>query len=166
MSNHSWNESYVGQLRKAVGHQKLIIPSIRAVIKDRDERILFVDRKGENRWGMPSGSIELNESIYETLNREVKEETGIDVIQATLIAIYTAPHKSTVNLFGDEYQMFEFLFLVDEWEGSLLKVTEETSNAKFFSLDALPRGTDEFWDQHHKEVLQDLSDFDGKLILK
>ncbi|MBM6617827.1 NUDIX domain-containing protein [Bacillus sp. RD4P76] len=81
---------------------------------------------------MPAGSMELNESIYETLTREVKEETGIDVQKATLIAIYTGPHKSIVNHFGDEYQMFEFLFLVDEWSGTLLKETHETQNANFF----------------------------------
>ncbi|MCP8969622.1 NUDIX domain-containing protein [Ectobacillus ponti] len=166
MSSIGWKDSYVGQLRDLIGHKKLIHPSIRAIIRDAEGKVLFLDRKGENQWGMPAGSMELNESIYETLTREVKEETGIHVIKATLVAIYTGPHKSIKNDFGDEYQMFEFLFLVDEWSGELLRETDETQNAEFFPLDRLPIGSKNFWDYHHKEVLQDLSHFKGQLFLK
>lgn len=63
----SWSESYSGQLRKLVGHQKLIIPSIRGIIQDEHGRIL-----------LPAGGIELNESIFECLQREVKEEAGFE----------------------------------------------------------------------------------------
>lgn len=77
MSNKSWNDSYVGQIRKMIGHQKLIHPSVRAIIQDEEGKVLFIERKGQNRWGMPAGSMELDESIYETLKREVKEETGL-----------------------------------------------------------------------------------------
>jgi 8-oxo-dGTP pyrophosphatase MutT (NUDIX family) len=166
MSNSSWEDSYVGQIRKLIGHKKLIHPSVRAIIQDDKGRVLFIERKGENRWGMPAGSMELDESIIETLKREVKEETGIDVINATLIAIYTEPDKSIRNQFGDEYQMFEFLFLVDEWQGTILKKTDESKNAEFFPLDKIPQGSNEFWDNHHKEVIGDLRNFKGQMILK
>jgi len=73
----NWEESYIGKLRNFVGHQKLIVPSIRAIIEDTNGNILFIERKGEGRWSMPAGSIELDESIFECLVREVKEETGL-----------------------------------------------------------------------------------------
>lgn len=166
MFNIIWEKSYVGQLRKLIGHKKLIHPSVRAIIQDKNGGVLFIERRGENRWGMPAGSMELDESIYQALKREVKEETGIDVINATLIAIYTNPNKTIKNGYGDEYQMFEFLFLVNEWEGTILKETSESTNAKFFSLDNIPQGSNEFWDNHHKEVFEDLRNFNGQLILK
>jgi 8-oxo-dGTP pyrophosphatase MutT (NUDIX family) len=166
VSNISWEDSYVGQLRKLIGHKKLIHPSVRAIIQDNEGKVLFVERRGENKWGMPAGSMELDESIYETLTREVKEETGINVTTATLIAIYTGPNKLVKNNFGDEYQMFEFLFRIDEWSGTIQVETIETQNIKFFPLDYIPKGSNEFWDQHHKEVLHDLINFKGQLILK
>jgi hypothetical protein len=109
MSTISWEESYLGQLRKLIGRKKIIHPSVRAIIQDEKGRVLFIERKVENRWGMPAGSMELDESIFETLEREV---------------------------------------------------------AEFFSLDDIPQGSNEFWDNHHKEVFDDLRNFKGQLILK
>ncbi|MFD1739616.1 NUDIX domain-containing protein [Bacillus salitolerans] len=166
MGNISWEESYVGQMRKLIGHAKLIHPSVRAIIQNERGEILFIDRRGENRWGMPAGSMELDESIYDCLVREVKEETGIDVQAATLLAIYTSPKKSITNYFGDEYQMFELVFHVNKWSGEIITETEETTNAKFYPIDALPAGSDEFWDDHHQEVVKDLQSFTGSVIVK
>ncbi|MES9682618.1 NUDIX domain-containing protein [Gottfriedia acidiceleris] len=164
----NWEETYIGKLRNFVGHQKLIVPSIRAIIEDTNGNILFIERKGEGRWSMPAGSIELDESIFECLVREVKEETGLDVISAKVIAVYSNPKYSQKNKFGDEYQLFEFLFLVDKWKGALIKCTEETSNAKFFNLDEIPQSTNEFWTIFHKEVIEDYKQFKNnkRLILK
>ncbi|MGG2027976.1 hypothetical protein AB1282_19945 [Gottfriedia sp. S16(2024)] len=46
----NWEESYIGKLRNFVGHQKLIVPSIRAIIEDTNGNILFIERKGEEVW--------------------------------------------------------------------------------------------------------------------
>ncbi|PGS46512.1 NUDIX domain-containing protein [Bacillus sp. AFS041924] len=164
----NWEESYIGKLRNLVGNQKLIVPSIRAIIEDQKGNILFIERKGKGGWSMPAGSIELGESIFECLVREVKEETGLEVLSAKVIAIYSNPKYGQKNKFGDEYQLFEFLFLVDEWKGSLIKNTEETNDAKFFKLDEIPQNTNEFWTLFHKEVIKDYKQFKNneKLILK
>jgi ADP-ribose pyrophosphatase YjhB (NUDIX family) len=163
-----WEESYIGKLRSSVGKQKLIVPSIRAIIEDNEGKILFIERLGEGKWGMPAGSIELDESIYDCLVREVKEETGLDVLSAQAMAVYTNPKYCTKNMFGDEYQLFEHLFLVTEWTGSLKQNTEETSSAKFFRLNELPQGSNEFWTLFHEEVMKDLRIFKAnkQFILK
>lgn len=83
----NWDDSYIGKLRSVVGSQKIIVPSIRAIIEDQDGKILFIERKGEGNWSIPAGSIELNESIYECLVREVKEETDLDVISAKALPL-------------------------------------------------------------------------------
>jgi 8-oxo-dGTP pyrophosphatase MutT (NUDIX family) len=69
-----WSESYTGKLRALVGHQKLIIPSIRAAIYDDDGRMLYIKRRDSEKWALPAGAIELNESIFECLQREVRQE--------------------------------------------------------------------------------------------
>jgi ADP-ribose pyrophosphatase YjhB (NUDIX family) len=158
-----WEESYIGKLRTVIGNQKLIVPSVRAIIEDHDGKVLFIERLGEGKWSMPAGAIELNESIYECLVREVKEETGLDVISAKAIAVYSNQKYGTKNKFGDEYQLFEFLFLVDEWTGSLKKNTEETSYARFFNVNDISPGTNEFWTSFHIDVIKDLTKITNNL---
>jgi len=65
--------------------------------------------------------------IVEGRVREVQEETGLHVHEATLISIYTEPRFSVVNPYGDEYQGFEFLYRVDRWSDSIVNVTDETT---------------------------------------
>ncbi len=156
----SYKESYLGQIRELVGKRKLIITAARAVIRDGQGRVLFIRRRDNGLWAMPAGSQELDESILDCLKREVKEETGLDVIAATPMAIYS--QLSIVTGYGDPYHLFMVQFLVDDWSGELVTETDETLDARFFGLDELPEDMLDFYQQ----VLDDLRKYDGSLILK
>ncbi len=156
----SYEESYLSQVRKLIDKQELIITAARAVIRDQEGRILFIRRRDNGLWAMPAGGQELGESILECLKREVKEESGLDVILATPMAIYS--QVSIVTASGDPYQLFLVQFLVDEWSGELVTETDETVDARFLDLDELPENIP---DSYH-EVLKDLQEYDGSLILK
>jgi len=160
-SADNYEQSYAGQLRKLVGNRKLITPAARAVIQDEEGRVLFVRRKDNDKWGMPAGALELGESILDCLKREVLEETGLEVVSATPIAIYSEPRFAFTNAYGGEHQMLAVVFLIDEWRGSLVKKTDETTDAKFFSVDDLP----DTWELY-RETIEDLRDYDGHLIVK
>jgi len=155
-----YEESYLGQIRKLIGKRKLIITSARAVIRDCDGRILFIRRRDNGLWGMPAGSQELDESILDCLKREVKEESGLDVISATPMAIYS--QRSIVTAYGDPYHLFQVQFLVDEWSGELVTETDETVDARFFGLDEIPEKIPD----SYREALEDLQKYDGNLIVK
>ncbi|MCD4754025.1 MAG: NUDIX domain-containing protein [Anaerolineaceae bacterium] len=156
-----YEESYLGQLRKDVGKRKLIAISARAIVRDQQGNILFVRRSDNGDWVMPAGSIELGESILECVKREVKEETGLNVISAIPMAIYSDPRFSFITSYGDPYQMFTVVFLVDQWSGILLSETDETVDANFFDQENLPSIPDLY-----SETLSDLKEFKGQLILK
>lgn len=89
-----WEEHYIYKLRSLIdGRLPIIVPSIKAIISDELGRILAIERRKPNvqhtnSWGVIAGSIEIGESIYDCMTREVKEETGLDVLSATLFAIY------------------------------------------------------------------------------
>jgi len=155
-----YEESYVGQIRKLAGKRKLIMTGARGVVRDNEGRVLFIRRRDNDQWGMPAGSQELGESILDCLKREVKEETGLDVLAATPIAIYS--NLSIVTAYGDPYQLLMVEFLVDEWSGSLVTETDETVDARFLGPDELP---DEL-PGHCNDALEDLRRYEGRLILK
>jgi ADP-ribose pyrophosphatase YjhB (NUDIX family) len=158
MSNYE--DSYIGRIRKLAGKEKLIIVATRAVIRDRENHILFVRRSDNSKWVMPSGALELDETLFDGMKREVKEETGLDVITATPMAIYSYP--SSLSAYGDAYYQISIQFMVKEWSGTLLSKTDETTQAHFFDIDRPPEGIA----SHYKEVLEDLRTYDGEFILK
>jgi 8-oxo-dGTP pyrophosphatase MutT (NUDIX family) len=155
-----YSDSYLGQIRALIGKQKLIMTGARAFIRDGKDRVLFIRRRDNGLWAMPAGSQELDESILDCLKREVKEETGLNVIAAIPMAIYS--RLSIVTVYGDPYHLLLVQFLVDEWSGELVTETDETVDARFFGLDELPERIPDFY----RETLEDLRDYDGSLIVK
>jgi 8-oxo-dGTP pyrophosphatase MutT (NUDIX family) len=83
----TWEESYEGQLRQFVGNRPLIIVATRSVVMDEQGRVLLIRRRDSGEWGFPAGAVELGESVLDGCRREVREETGLDIISATPIAI-------------------------------------------------------------------------------
>jgi len=103
---------------------------------------------------MPAGGLEVGESILDCLTREVQEETGLDVIHATLIALYSGPRYEYVNQFGAENKLLSAVFLVDEWRGTLQTTTDETTDARFFAPEDLPEIP-----ALYRETLEDLRQY-------
>jgi 8-oxo-dGTP pyrophosphatase MutT (NUDIX family) len=155
-----YEDSYVGRIRKLIGKEKLIIVATRAIIRDDEGRVLFVRRTDNSKWVMPSGALELEETLFEGMKREVKEETGLNVVAATPMAIYSYP--SSITAYGDSYYQISMQFLVEEWSGILLTETDETTQARFFDIDKPPEDVA----YHYQEVLDDLRKYDGRFILK
>ena len=91
----SWEDSYVGQLRKFVGSRRLLMPGARAFIRDEAGKVLFIRRRDNGHCALPAGTMELGETVLDALKREVEEETGLDVDSATLIATYSGPSGPT-----------------------------------------------------------------------
>ncbi len=155
-----FDQSYLGQLRKLVGNRKIIVTAARAVIRDPQGRVLFIRRSDNAKWAMPAGAQELDESIRECLEREVAEECGLHVRRAIPMALYS--NIDAVSVVGDPFHLFIVQFLVDEWEGELITETDETTDARFFSLEEHPADIMPIY----QEVLEDLRAFDGTFILK
>lgn len=164
MTYQDWENSYLGKLRRLAGDMKLINVAVRAIILDKEGRILFIRRKDNKRWVLPSGSLEIDESIIDALKREVLEETGLIVKDYELISIYSHPKYSYIS-HGYEYQMVSFVFKVIDWEGILIKETDETLDARFFPLEEL-----NLLDipPLYLETIDDLRDYEltGKVIIK
>jgi 8-oxo-dGTP pyrophosphatase MutT (NUDIX family) len=160
----SWAESYVGQLRAVAGDLTLMFVGARGVLIDAAGRLLLIQRSDNGHWAMPAGAMELGESIADCVVREVWEETGLRPLAVTPFALHTGPAYTFTNMYGDTYQLFTMAFRIDEWNGELATVTDETTDAGFFSPDALPAPLS----PAVGETLGDLAVFarTGRLVLK
>ena len=83
-----------------------------AVVVAPDGRILMLEqeRRGRVEWSSPGGALERDESVHDAAQREVKEETGLDVRLERLIRIsefWNSGHLSGVG--------FLFLARPDPW---------------------------------------------------
>ena len=68
-----------------------VLVSVAALIEGKQHEILFI-REGDlpyhDWWVLPGGYLKPEESVKEALVREVKEETGLDVLPARLIGVH------------------------------------------------------------------------------
>ncbi|MGD2174615.1 MAG: NUDIX domain-containing protein, partial [Candidatus Brocadiaceae bacterium] len=157
----SWGDSYEGQLRELVGSRTLIIPATRSIVRDDEGRILLIRRKDNGEWGLPAGAVELGESVLEDCRREVREETGLEVLAAEAMAIYSEPRFALTDRYGNRRQMLTIVMLVEEWSGQIRRQTPETTDCRFFPLTALPELPDLY-----AETVEDLQRYSVQIILK
>ena len=79
--------------------------------------------------------MEPGESVTECMAREVWEETGLTVESSTAFAIYSEPRFTAPT--RPEAQLLTVAYRVDEWSGELQTTTNETDDARWFSVDEL-----------------------------
>lgn len=110
-----------------------LIPAASAIVVDERGRILLQRRTDNEYWSIPGGAMEPGESIAETVVREVREETGIDVRVEKLLGVYSNPGHVVAYDDGEVRQQFSVCFLCTPVRGELA-TSSETSEARFFEL--------------------------------
>ncbi len=59
-----------------------------------DGRIVLVQRSDSGKWGLPGGMVDWGEDIPNAANRELKEETGLELVKIRrLVGVYSAPDR-------------------------------------------------------------------------
>ena len=99
-----------------------------ALIFNSDKtKILGVSRKDDTtKFGLPGGKVDVGETLYEALVRELKEETGLNLISAR--PIYFREHEDFVAV----------VYLVTEWSGEIS--TTEKGVVKWITFEDLKQG--------------------------
>lgn len=159
-----WADSYMGQIRELAGDRVLMFIAARAVLRDDRGRVLLIQRSDNGHWALPAGAMELGESIVECAIREVREETGLHAHRVTPYAMYSGADYTFTNMWGHTYQHFVTGFRVDEWDGELQRVTDESLDAMWFDLADPPFPMP----ASVQRTLDDLTEFErtGNLVMK
>lgn len=81
-----------------------------AIIQDAEGRILLQRRSDYGDWGLPGGGMEPGELIEDTMMREVREETGLEVTRFELYGVYSGPRMQYTYPDGNEVVFVMFIF--------------------------------------------------------
>lgn len=131
------------------------------MVFDRKKQILLVLKKNSKKWGLPTGTMEVGETLIECLQREIYEETGINIdpTSATCKGVFTDPEKLVfAKELGKPFQFVVVVYRCKALNNKPFPDGEEIEKAKFFPLDRLPPNLFEI----HREWIQRLLTIDER----
>lgn len=133
------------------------------VLNEHDE-ILLVKRAAHlvhgEKWAMPGGFLDRDETVFTALRRELQEETGYEATTIDLFAVISDPNRN------DDRQNISFVFLVRPG-AKVGEPDDESSEMRWYALDALPDASEMAFD--HLRILEmfyehRLSRYNGPVI--
>ena len=100
----------------------------------KDNQILLVKENIDSKWSLPGGFCDIGLSPSENVVKEIKEESGYDVVPVKLLALLD---KNKHEHPPEAYHYYK-IFILCEIIGGNPTIGIETSSIQFFSKDNLP----------------------------
>lgn len=129
--------SYLKSLRKHVGHELILMPSVAVLIWDKDWRLLLVKNKDTGFWQTVGGSIDPDESPEEAAVREAKEETNTTVSLTGIRSVAGGRGFRLTYPNGDKVAYVSVIYDATITDGTIKADDEETSDVQWFDKDDL-----------------------------
>jgi mutator protein MutT len=105
----------------------------------KDGKILLEKRKnepGKGKWSIPGGLVELGESVEQTVIREVKEETGLEVEKPEHIDVVD-------NVVRDNNSEIKYHFVIIDYfvklKGGTMKATSDAEELRWVTFDEVEK---------------------------
>ncbi len=99
-----------------------------------DGKLLLIKRGRDpfkGQYALPGGFVEIGERVEEAVEREAKEETGLDTEVRDLIGVYSAPDRDPR---GHTVSVVFYLKVI----GGQMKAGDDACDIGLFDLNALP----------------------------
>lgn len=132
-----------------------------AAIFDEQGRVFLTRRADNGQWCLPSGGMESGESVTEACEREVWEETGLQVRVKRLVGVYSHSDQLTVYPDGNKFQIVALHFEAEILSGEP-GLSDETTDFGYFSMEEIQ--SMEFLGRHRERILDTLEKHPSALI--
>lgn len=129
---------YLRELRSVVGTRLLLLPGVAAIVRDSEQRVLFIRRADDGRWGLPAGGIEPGEPPAMAVAREVREETGLEVRPTHIAGVFGGRDFRHLYPNGDEVEFTVVVFECKVIGGTLTPLDGEALELRFFAPNDIP----------------------------
>lgn len=113
----------------------LTVDAIVYFVEDKTPKVLLIERGRDpfkNKWALPGGFIEMDETLEQACIRELQEETGVEVGQMEQFRAYDAIDRDP------RHRTISVVFSVKIDAEQKVKGSDDASNAAWFSLAELP----------------------------
>lgn len=107
---------------------------IRGLLLSEEGKILMVKESKDSKWSLPGGWADIGYSPKETIIKEFKEETGLDIQPRRLLAVFDKkfhPHPS------QPHYVYKMAFLCESLSGEIKKGFD-VLDVQYFDLHHLP----------------------------
>lgn len=104
------------------------------IINDKNEVLLFQSPKWDNEWSICGGHINLGETIENATKREIKEQTGLDILLIDTLAV--GNFFAHPPMFSRHAHFISIDSVVRVAGGDIKLEQAEISNAAWFSIDS------------------------------
>jgi 8-oxo-dGTP pyrophosphatase MutT (NUDIX family) len=129
---------YMQKLSDALGNDLVIVPGVAALIRDDDGRVLLERRADNGCWDLPAGAIDPGETPREALEREVHEETGLEIEVRGLAGVFGGAAFRHRYQDGQYVEGFVAVFDCVATGGALRSEDGESSGFRFVRPDEMP----------------------------
>ncbi len=133
--------NYVQSIRKRIGHDLLILPSVSVLVYDARRRVLLVKSVDSGHWMTVGGQIEAHEPPADAAVRECWEETGLYVRPTRIVGVFGGPDFEHTYPNGDRTVYTSVCFAGEVLSGTARPDHSETSELGWFTeedIAALP----------------------------
>jgi 8-oxo-dGTP pyrophosphatase MutT (NUDIX family) len=103
-----------------------LVPAASAVVTNERGEILMQRRVDNSLWALPGGAMDVGETIVQTAEREVEEETGLAVKVDGIIGTFSDPRHIIEYTNGEVRQQFNICFHARLLGGELRSSDEST----------------------------------------
>jgi 8-oxo-dGTP pyrophosphatase MutT (NUDIX family) len=110
---------------------------------ERDGKVLVQRRADDGAWDFVGGSLDEEETVLDALHREVREETGLGIADATLLGVYSDPSRIIEYPDGTVCRLLSLVFHARAEPGVEPRASDESLELRFLAHEELARL--DFW---------------------
>ncbi|MBQ8568869.1 MAG: NUDIX domain-containing protein [Oscillospiraceae bacterium] len=110
---------YINELRKKVGHEPLLHTCASVIVVNDNNELLMQKRTDNGLWGYCGGAVELFETVEQSAERELYEESGLTAHSLELFGVYSGEEQHHIYPNGDEVWTIDIVYICRDFSGEL-----------------------------------------------